>query len=179
MSEVSPTLSVLLSEMKRALRPEQPSLSEVKEASILALYFSSAWCDDSQASHEHVTEVFKTQQLQEDGSPDVLIDLIYVSSDTSAEELQGNLEDGWKFIPFEQEELRSNIKRHFGICAKKEMEALGITLEERKGGIPTLILIESKSCKVLTTDAISQVIGESRLENPLSFWKSLLLATAE
>ncbi|KAL3929142.1 MAG: hypothetical protein SGARI_004836, partial [Bacillariaceae sp.] len=154
-------------------------------APILALYFTSAWCDDSQVSHEPVLEVTKKQQNlvaaeKSDDDKDYChqhdVDLVYVSSDTSTQELEGNLEDGWNFLPFEQEELRSNIKRHFGICAKKEMETLGITSDDRKGGIPTLILIDTKTGKVLHSDAIPHVMGDTKVECPLTHWKSLVEA---
>jgi nucleoredoxin len=182
-----PSLSDLLSEIKSTIRlkssdDDKTPTKKTDDATaasspILALYFSSAWCDDSQESHEPVTNVFQSQHQHSDPQQlqqQQLFDLVYVSSDTSAEELEGNLEKGWHYIPFDEEELRSNLKRHFGICAKKEMDALGISTEQRKGGIPTLILMDVQKEKVLLDDAIPHVMGDTKLDDPLVYWMSLL-----
>jgi nucleoredoxin len=170
-----------LCEIHRSLLRRQPAAihsdqdeGELKATPILALYFSSAWCDDSQASHEHVANAFQAQYQHRDSSSQPLWDLVYVSSDTSAEEMASNLKPGWHYIPFDDEELRSNVKRYFGICAKREMEILGIAAEQRKGGIPSLILIDLLSQRVLHEDAIPDVMGDTKLEDPLSHWTSLL-----
>jgi nucleoredoxin len=177
----TPTLEELVADVKESLQIWSSSKSKSADAKapILALYFSSAWCDDSQASHQHVVEVIQKQQEQaedETNCHDHLVDLVYVSSDTSSKELEGNLEEGWKFIPFQEEELRANLKRHFGVCAKKEMEGLGITSDDRKGGIPTLVLIETKNneVRVLHPDAIPHVMGDTKKKCPLTHWRSLL-----
>jgi nucleoredoxin len=195
-SRCSTTLKDVLSEIQKSivrwnpdpLHSEQLEEEKTKNnmSPILALYFSSAWCDDSQASHQHVANVFQAQYHQQDyrrqqspslsssSSSSSLLDLVYVSSDTSSEELTGNLEAGWHYIPFDEEDLRSTVKRYFGICAKKEMETLEIVAEHRKGGIPTLILIDLPSQRVLHEDAIPHIMGDTKLEDPLSHWASLL-----
>ena len=137
---------------------------------ILALYFASSWCPDCQESTPFVTKVTSSQEPGDDK----LFDLIYVSSDKTSEDMAGVVVEGWGSIPFDKEEERSNLKRHFGACAAKEMEELGMTKEERKSGIPTLILIEKVSGKVLTTDAVSDLVGDKKVEDPLATWKGLL-----
>ncbi|KAG7342073.1 thioredoxin-like protein [Nitzschia inconspicua] len=180
-----PSLSDILAEIQSShrLKPSKEDCDKTSavadpatssSAPIMALYFSSAWCDDSQVSHDPVTNVFQRQHENKDDKIQHLVDLVYISSDTSSEELEGNLEVGWKYIPFDKEELRSNVKRHFGICAKKEMEALGITADQRNGGIPTLILIDVQHQSILQEDAIPHVMGETKLDDPLSHWASLL-----
>ena len=88
--------------------------------------------------------------------------------------MRGELEDGWDSIPFENEEERSNLKRCFGICAKKEMENLGMTSEQRKGGIPTLVVFDKTTSVVLSKDAIPDLMGDTKIDDPLAHWKSLL-----
>lgn len=175
-----PSLADLLTEIRTAVRlkrrqtdDDDQSVVVVPPSSspILALYFSSAWCDDSQASHGPVADAFRlTQEQQQRPS----VELVYVSSDTSDDEMMGNLEPGWSYIPFDREGLRSDVKRRFGICAKKEMEALGITAERRRGGIPTLVLVDVVGPTVLLDDAIPNVMGDAKLDDPLSHWTSLL-----
>ena len=84
------------------------------------------------------------------------------------------MESGWDAVAFEKMEERSNLKKHFGVCAFKEMEELGITSKQRKGGIPTMVLIEKKTGQVLKGDAIPDIMGDKKVDNPLDLWKSLL-----
>lgn len=145
--------------------------SSLPSPPILALYFASSWCPDCQASAPHVSAAFRSQ------GPDPaqrLFDLVYVSSDATAAELAGNVEGGWQAVPFDDEQVRSDVKRHFGVCARKEMEALGITVEQRRGGIPTLILLANSTSTVLSRDAIPDIMGEAKLDDPLSSWRALL-----
>lgn len=135
----------------------------------IALYFAASWCPDCVASKPYVSSVFKSQS---DGEK--VFDLVYVASDNNAEQMKGELESGWDAIAFEMPEERANLKRHFGVCAFKEMAGLGITGEQRKGGIPTMVLLEKKTCQVLKGDAIPDIMGDKKVDDPLSLWKSLL-----
>lgn len=103
-----------------------------------------------------------------------LFDLVYVSSDNDSDQMKGELEAGWDAIAFEKVEERSNLKKYFGVCAFKEMVGLGITSEQRKGGIPTLILLEKETCKVLAADAIPDAMSGKKADDILDLWKSLL-----
>jgi hypothetical protein len=104
-----------------------------------------------------------------------VFDLIYVSSDISGEQLMGNLPSAdWGFVPFDSVEERSSLKRHFGACAAKEVSELGMTPEDRMSGIPTLILIEKETGKVLTRDAVDDILGAGGSEAVLQKWKELL-----
>ena len=173
--------------------------SRPSKVPLLVLYFAASWCDDCQHSHDQVRDVFQSQFINNDnkttttnGDQDQqqqLFDLVYVSSDTSEEELQSNLEDGWIHVPFDNVEQRSNIKRHFGVCAKKEMEDLGITPENRNDGIPTLVVIDKQRDTVLTTKGMDDILVDGNDDNgndndngtdaktkkdPLAKWRQLL-----
>lgn len=134
-----------------------------------ALYFAASWCPDCVASKPYVSAVFKSQV---DGEK--VFDLVYVSSDNDSDQMKGEMEPGWDAIEFEKVEDRSNLKKHFGVCAFKEMGGLGITSEQRKGGIPTMVLLEKATCEVLSGDAIPDIMGDKKVDNPLDLWKSLL-----
>jgi len=103
-----------------------------------------------------------------------LFDLVYVSSDKDSDQMKGEMEDGWDAIEFEREDARSSLKKCFGVCAMKEMEALGISREQRKGGIPTLVLIDKNTSGVLSSDAMPDIMGEKKFDDPLAYWRSLL-----
>ena len=104
-----------------------------------------------------------------------LFDLVYVSSDNDSDQMKGEIEGGWDSIDYEKKEDRSMLKKCFGICAQKEMEALGITSEQRKGGIPTLLLIDKGNSVVISPDGIPDLMGDNKVEDPLAKWKALLL----
>ncbi|CAB9508664.1 nucleoredoxin-like [Seminavis robusta] len=156
------------------LAKEFPSLAELfaSPAPILALYFASAWCPDCTGVTPVVDEVFSKKQ-----PADKLFDLVYVSSDNSEEQLKGNLpSEGWGFVPFDNVEERSNLKRHFGSCAAKEVSVLEMKPEDRKSGIPTLILLEAKTGKVLTRDGVDDIMGVGGTDTAINKWKGLLPA---
>lgn len=122
------------------------------------------------ASKPYVSTVFKSQ-TSGDGK---LFDLVYVSSDKDSGQMKGEMEEGWDAVPFEEVEGRANIKKHFGVCAYKEMAGLGMTSDQRKGGIPTVILLEKETSKVISSDAIPDIMGDKKVDDPLALWKSLL-----
>lgn len=136
------------------------------------MYFASSWCPDCVASKPYVSSIFKKQLEQQKDRK--LFDLVYVSSDNDSNEMEGEMEDGWNSISFTKIKERSDLKIYFGICAGKEMENLGITNEQRKGGIPTLVLIQKENLKVLSSDAIPDIMGDEKMDDPLTHWKSLL-----
>ena len=154
-----------------------PSLKECLEKTdvpILALLFAATWCDDCQVAFPAFQEIVSSQNEKEEK----VFDLMYVASDKSAEEMATILADNsdWKSIPFQNEDERSGLKRHFGVCAKKEMETLGMSTEDRKSGIPVMLLLEKSSGKILLADAMPDIIGDTKLENPVSKWKAMVSA---
>lgn len=94
---------------------------------------------------------------------DKTFEVVYVSSDRSEEEMIQCMRDshgGWGFIPFNSAE-RNELKMMFGACAMKEVKELGLKAGERKFGIPTLILIDSKTEEVLSFQGIEEIADAS------------------
>jgi hypothetical protein len=91
---------------------------------------------------------------------------VYVSSDNSGQQMMdvyNNQHGKWGMIPFDNYEERSNIKKHFGVCAGKEAIGLGM-MTTRKYGIPTLILIDCSTQEILTYDGVADVMNGSLLQ---------------
>lgn len=136
---------------------------------LLALYFASSWCPDCTGVTPVVNDVFLKSQPQEDGK---VFDLVYVSSDDNEEQLKKYVPSPkWGIVPFDNVEERSNLKRHFGACASKETSVLGMKPEDRKSGIPTLILLDSKTGKVVTRDGVDDILGEGGGEAAVKKWQ--------
>eukprot|EP00536_Pseudo-nitzschia_multiseries_P001224 jgi/Psemu1/234398/estExt_Genewise1.C_150078 len=161
---MSASLSQCMAIVKKVVDPSS-------RAPIIALYYAASWCPDCVASKPYVSEAFKIQQKN---GGEKLFDLVYVSSDNDSNQMKGEMEDGWDAIDFENEDARSSLKKCFGVCAFKEMEALGISREQRKGGIPTLVLIDKQTSGVLSSDGMPDIMGEKKLDDPLARWRSLL-----
>jgi len=123
---------------------------------MLALFFAASWCPGC----TDVTPV--VDRLLQDHGNDSSFELMYVSSDNTNEQLEAYVpSDKWGIIPFEDEEARSNLKRHFGACASKETESLGMSSEDRKSGLPTLILLEKASGKILTRNGVDDITAQN------------------
>jgi thiol-disulfide isomerase/thioredoxin len=117
------------------------------EKPLVGLYFAASWCDDSVAANPAVAKFHGTHQ-------DIL-DIVYVASDQSQKEMDGFAPATFVKIPFENVKERTQLKQHFAVCAAKEREALKI--DKRKHGIPTLIVLDSVTGAVITTDGIVDV----------------------
>jgi len=166
---------------------EFPSLSyALSNANLVALYFAAAWCPMS-------TPVTQVLEAAFSGKADLLLDpknegggeggeaassggrgdarrplaIVYVSSDKSDEEMREYSRRGWIDVPFDSPD-RNGLKRHFRVCAKRELEELGF---DRKMEIPTLIIIDSMTQGVLTTSGVDDLkeYGEKALDH----WKGL------
>lgn len=144
-----------------------PLLSLGKDSSVpfLGLYFAASWCPDVQAATPAVDEFAAANKKD--------VTVAYVSSDTTKGQMQEYVPSSMAIVPFENEEDRSKLKRHFGVCAAKEREPLGMTPEQRKFGIPTLIVLEKATGKIITTDGVDDIVkgnGESVVEK----WRAML-----
>jgi thiol-disulfide isomerase/thioredoxin len=149
-----------------------PSLSQsLFRAPILGLYFAASWCGDCDAVTPALARVIASQEETEK-----LVHIVYVSSDTSAEEMAAYKPDQFSAVPWEAEQERSSIKRLFGTCTGKERESLGISEADRKHGTPTLILLDARSGSILTESGAEQVESMESAESVLEEWKSLLWA---
>jgi len=144
-------------------------------ADLVALYFAASWCPMS-------TPVTRELELsfEQNAGPGTLLPpgdagiddrenrwplaLVYVSSDRNEEEMQKYARDGWITVPYTSGD-RNDIKRHFRVCAKREMDELGF---ERRMEIPSLIVLDGETHGVLTTDGVGDVKeygGEGALEH--------------
>lgn len=141
-----------------------PSLKPYFRSSrIVGLLFAAGWCGDC-------TPVIPKVAMVVEGQND-LIQVVYVSSDRTPEQMVSFKPSVFAEIPFDSPE-RDNLKRHFQVCAMKESGELGIT--NRKDGIPTLILLESSSGKVLTMKAVDDIVSGQAKEGLLKKWQALL-----
>mmetsp|Transcript_15316 Transcript_15316/g.20193 ORF Transcript_15316/g.20193 Transcript_15316/m.20193 type:complete len:157 (-) Transcript_15316:430-900(-) len=152
-----------------ALASKFPSLSGPLSSSapLLGLYFAASWCPDCT---EVTPAVHKIYESQGESNKKVL-DLVYVASDSTADQMKNYVPSQWDVIPFDQVEERSNLKRHFGACAGKETQALGV---DRKYGIPTLIILDSSTGRVITTSGVEDVTGPDGGSQLLNRWKAML-----
>ena len=77
-------------------------------------------------------------------------------------------------VPFENVDERSNLKRHFGACAAKEVSVLEMSPEDRKSGIPTLILLQKATGKLLTRDGVDDMMADPIGAAAVQKWKEML-----
>jgi len=137
---------------------------------ILGLLFAASWCDDC---WDVVPLIEKIARLPKND----VITIVYISSDRSETEMKNYQPDVFASIPYDAQVERSNLKRHFGVCAKKEMLELNMTESTRKYGTPTLILLDAETGRVLTETGVENVVENVVNQNPfdvLKSWKALL-----
>jgi thiol-disulfide isomerase/thioredoxin len=140
-------------------------LSKSKYPPIMGLLFAASWCPDCFDVVPAVGKVAGT-------SSQSLVEIIYVSSDTSEIEMLKFKPTDLKYIPFDAVQERSELKRKFRTCAAKEMNSLG--LADRKNGIPTLILLESSTGRIVTENGVDHVMKSGSPESVLDGWRSML-----
>lgn len=143
-----------------------PSLQYALEYSeMVGIYFAASWCPDSTPATQTLMKTFGSssslllppQTEDNKGNPPserYPFSIVYVSSDKSEQDAltYGDLEN-WIRVPFESSE-RTDLKRHFQTCANSEKKKLNV---HRKYGIPTLIIVDSDTESVLTTDGMGDV----------------------
>ena len=98
------------------------------------------------------------------------LSIVYVSSDRSRDEYDAYIRDRkyWMAIPFESPQ-RDELKRHFSACARIELEELDM---DRKHEIPTIIVIDSRTHGIITTNGANDVAKMGRLA--LEHWKDMM-----
>ncbi|KAF0705079.1 hypothetical protein AaE_014661 [Aphanomyces astaci] len=112
-------------------------------AKTLALYFAADWCPDCRDFQPKLNDFY---------------------SKVNAQTHQLDIQGPWLAIPF-HDTLRDELKRKYQVCAKKEMETVGVT--DRVGGIPTVVIVTS-SGDVVDIDAASKI--ESSGVDALAAW---------
>jgi thiol-disulfide isomerase/thioredoxin len=151
-----------------------PSLTEFSEkqkpVKIVGLLFSAGWCPDCQKDVPKVETVVQAAKANDASN----LAIYYVSSDRSAEEMMKSCNHSvFQSIPYENGLERSALKRHFKTCAAVERQEVGV--EDRQFGVPTLILLDQASGRVLTTDGVSDCVRHvDTPEKAMDKWKALL-----
>jgi thiol-disulfide isomerase/thioredoxin len=158
---------------KDELMARFPSLQEYLQcgaAPIVGLYFCAGWCDDCQMATPAIRRI-----IQSDANEDRTVYIVYVSSDYTQQKMEAFQPSCFGCIPFDNVEERGALKRHFRACAKKELASLGMTMQQRKHGTPTLILLDSSSGRVLTEKGVDHCLQQnSSAEQVIEGWKSML-----
>lgn len=153
-----------------------PSLAlPLSSSPLVGLYFASSWCPDCTPITPKLKLIYESQKEEEERA----LEIVYISSDNTLDQFQSTLKNhhgAWSSVPFnESSQELSLIKSHFGVCAMKEMKDLKMKQSDRKFGIPTLILIDSQTQEVVSTQGVKDVedIGLDCLKK----WTSFLART--
>lgn len=151
---------------------------------IVLLYFAASWCKMSTPITELLDEKFADillppvpndattttkkilNAIQKQRRP---VSLVYVSSDETEEQMKNYARKHWSTVPFDTDE-RANLKRHFQVAAKREMEAL--EMEQRLYEIPAIIIVSGESHNVVTTHGVEDL--KERGSEALIHWMKLL-----
>lgn len=154
------------------------SLAQPLEMSeIVAIYFAASWCPLSKPATEAIVRSFSGKNdvllTAEDirdhlafharkNSGNKRLSLVYVSSDTSEDEMSRYGSGDWIRVPYHSDE-RKLLKRHFQTCAEDEAKPLNVN---RRYGIPRLIVLDSGTHGILSTDGVDDVLkkGSDALE---------------
>ena len=159
----------MLSVQERALPlSEFETLSNALEhANLVGVYFAASWCPMSTPITNKLEEYFSSVPTllytpSEFKTQKHVFSIVHVSSDTSQSAMDDYLRPGWIGVPFDSPETVA-LKKHFSVCAKREMAVLGF---ERKFEIPTLIILDGESHGTITTNGVYdlEVGGSSALD---------------
>ena len=132
----------------------------LEHSNLVAIYFAASWCPMSTPITNLLEEYFSSvpNLLYTSGSPlqKKELAIVHVSSDTSQSAMEAYLKPGWIAVPFDSKE-KTALKQHFFVCAKRELQQLGI---ERKLEIPALIILDGESHSVITTNGVQDLENE-------------------
>lgn len=150
-----------------------PSLEfPFEHSSLVGLYFAASWCPQSTPVTEKLDELFRDVLIQppatsndnNEGVDTFLQDqqhhlrkglsIVYISSDSDQDSMESYRKPNWFTVPFSNVDERSDIKRFYKTCAKRELSELGF---ERKREIPSLIILSGETRDVLTYDGIQDI----------------------
>lgn len=139
----------------------------LEHVNLVGIYFAASWCPMSTPITNQLEEYFSSvpNLLYNPGESKTQkheFAIVNVSSDTSQSAMEDYLRPGWIGVPFDSTETVA-LKKHFSVCAKREMAALGF---ERKFEIPTLIILDGESHGTITTNGVYdlEVGGSSALD---------------
>jgi Thioredoxin-like len=146
--------------------PGECSLLPGTSQPILGVLFAAAWCPDCADVVPAIGQLLTAIPDQS------VIEIYYVASDTSEHEMHAFVPASLRVIPFAAADQRADLKRHFQVCAAKEMNDLG--LSTRKSGIPTLLLIETATGRILSDAGVDHVMHGKCAESIFRKWAALL-----
>jgi nucleoredoxin len=149
-----------------------PSLQVPLDTSdIVALYFAASWCPMSTPTTKLLDRLFRDLLVDTADKERHELVIVYISSDEDVASFRSYVKPGWKTVPFENANERSALKRHFGTCAKREMDVAGLTTNTRKYEIPNLIVLSSSTRQVLTYSGLDDI--KELGEDALAHWMDL------
>ncbi|KAF4659639.1 hypothetical protein FOL47_007494 [Perkinsus chesapeaki] len=134
---------------------------------IIALYFAAHWCPDCTAFTPTLNKFYEDVKAKDPNK----LEIVFVSSDKSENEQvayhQNDMAD-WLRVPFNDKRTRAMLKKEYGVCAKKEMDDLGMSDSQRKSGIPTLVVLSKNRRTVKVFDAGTDIekYGDAAVERP-------------
>ena len=170
---LAPPVTFLFLITMNALSIKFPSLAQPMASSkVMGLYFAASWCPDCTSVTPIVHDVFQGvvggtldhplrhhDQCHDDDhhhTNDTLA-MVYISSDTTETQMKLYVPKGWATVPFDHVEERTGLKRDFGTCAGNEAGPLRVS---RTFGIPTLIVVQCNTGKILTTKGVDDVMKD-------------------
>lgn len=148
----------------------------LKHSRLVGLYFAAAWCPMSTPVTEMIDQQLGDLLLPPPSSSPELpppmerapMSIVYVSSDRSVDDFLVYPRRKWISVPFESSE-RTALKKHFSVCAKPEVDELGI---DRKFEIPTLLILDGETHGVITTNGAEDLM-ETYREDAFEHWMGL------
>ena len=174
-SDATTVPAVVSLSLLEELHVSSSSSSSSKTRPILGLLFAASWCPDCNDAGSGV--VSAVGRVAAEHSRTVL-DFVYVSSDTSEAELLQFKPQSMRHVPFDNVELRTALKRQFRTCASREVGDVLVSggghVLQRVHGIPTLILLDTATGTVLTTNGVEDVMNAESPSQVLQKWKSML-----
>eukprot|EP00162_Nutomonas_longa_P017372 comp23813_c0_seq1/m.59367 comp23813_c0_seq1/g.59367 ORF comp23813_c0_seq1/g.59367 comp23813_c0_seq1/m.59367 type:complete len:163 (-) comp23813_c0_seq1:61-549(-) len=124
------------------------------------LFFSASWCGDCVEFLPSFAEFYDS--VQEEAN----LEVVLVPSDaTRAEELEYmKKHPDWVAISADSPAV-AQLKRKFEICARKEMEGLGMS--DRRGGIPSVVALNAEG-KAISDKCVDDI--NKKGEKAVTLW---------
>jgi hypothetical protein len=156
-----------IGDVSKPLSSKFPSLNyALTNSDIILLYFAASWCPESTSVSKKLEHLFSSPNSSladkvllppnEAGSDPTknTLSIVYISSDTSEDEMEGYIRSNWLSIPFDSLE-KNDIKKHFRTCAKIEMQDLQI--DPRRFEIPTILVIDSVTEAIISYTGVQEI----------------------
>jgi nucleoredoxin len=155
-----------------------PSLSiPLQTSRVLGLYFAASWCPDCIPVSPRLKAFYNQALTLQDRTESKFFEVVYVTSDMNSQQMEEdyrNAHANWPYVHIDNTDELKAIKRHFGVCAGKEAPLLGLTGPGmRKSGIPTLLLLNSRTEKTISTNGVDDILSLS-VDDALEKWNKLL-----